>query len=243
MISKYFKELGAGVLKKKKGAVKAKAPGKKKTGSAGGASIDISLLRQTLSRVIPARLKIDAVRPIDSTGFSPEGVDLVAYDETYPDIIRLMNGYIPYELTCGMFHVVQDLNRDSLFDVMGKVATAKKLNMFSAEPVSEDDQITIPSFAMAASTKYQMQELKNDIVNHYLSKSIEHRYEFDILMIMNKGIVVKNWREKRSFIALETKDDTFMWFFILMNEYLDVKRERSVDFRNYVKKEVVYNEY
>ena len=62
-------------------------------------------------------------------------------------------------------------------------------------------------------------------------------------MILHKGIVVKNWRERRSFIALETKEDTFMWFFILMNEYLDVKREQNIDFRKYVKKEVVYNEY
>ena len=62
-------------------------------------------------------------------------------------------------------------------------------------------------------------------------------------MILHKGIVVKNWREKRSFIALETNEDTFMWFFILMNEYLDVKKEHNIDFRKYVKKEVVYNEY
>ncbi|HQL83945.1 MAG TPA: hypothetical protein PK307_17225, partial [Spirochaetota bacterium] len=142
----------------------------------------------------------------------------------------------------GMFHLVQDLDKEVLIDVLGKTATAKKLNMFALNQEG-DERIHIPSFTVAASSKYQFIELKNDIINYYLAKNIEYQYEIDILMILHKGIVVKNWREKRSFIALETNEDTFMWFFILMNEYLDARREPNIDFRKYVKKEVVYNEY
>jgi hypothetical protein len=239
MIAKYFKDFDKRIIKKKKAGVKT---GEKKGKAPARASVDLRLLKEHLSRVIPSNLKIDSVRPIDTAGFSPDGVDLVVYDTFCQDIIDIMGGYVPYELVYGVFHVIQDLNKDCLIDVLNKISTAKKLNMYAAGP-EEGEKTHIPSFVIASSTKYQLNELKNDIINYYLSKNIEHQYELDILMIMHKGIVVKNWREKRSFIALETNEDTFMWFFILMNEYLDMKKDRTIDFRKYIKKEVVYNEY
>ncbi len=238
MISKFFKDYDKKFYKKKAGDA---AETKKGKTTARGA-IDLDLLRNNLSGLIPSNFKIGPVKPIDSSGFSPDGADLVIYDEYCRDIIDLMGGYIPFELIYGLIHVVQTLNKDSLIEVMSKIATAKKLNMYAASS-EEEDRVHIPSFVVVSSTKYTFQELKNDIINFYLSKSIEYQYELDILMVMHKGIVVKNWREKRSFIALETNEDTFMWFFILMNEYLDLKRDRAIDFRNYVKKEIIYNEY
>ncbi|MBN2158272.1 MAG: hypothetical protein JW807_02665 [Spirochaetes bacterium] len=238
MIAKYFKNFDKKLIKKKAGG---KGPAKKGKASP-KAAIDVRVLKESLSRIIPSNLTIDAVKPIDSAGFSPLGVDLVAFDRYCTDIIDLMGGYIPYEMVYGLYHLVNDLNKESLNEVLTKISTAKKLNRYTAAP-EEEEMPHIPSFVIAASTKYQFSGLKNDIINYYLSKSLEYEYEMDILVVLNRGIVVKNWREKRSFIALETKDDTFMWFFILMNEYLDLRKERNIDFRNYVKKEVSYTEY
>lgn len=238
MILKYFKDFDKKLVRKKAADDETPAKGK---GSSRGA-IDLHHLQESLSRIIPSHLKVGPVKPIDSSGFSPDGADLVIYDEYCPDIVNIMGGYVPFELLYGMVHVVQTLNRDSLVEALGKIAAAKKLNMFAAGS-EEEETLHIPSFIVVSSTKYEFQELKNDIINYYLSKNIEYKYELDILMVLHKGIVVKNWREKRSFIALETNEDTFMWFFILMNEYLDMKKDRAIDFRNYVKKEIVYNEF
>ncbi len=239
MISKYFKDFDKKVVKKRKPE---EQPPQGKGKGLHKSTLDVKHFRDMVAGVIPAHLSIDAVKPIDSAGFSPDGVDLVAYHKYYPDIINLMGGYVPYELVHGMFHLIQDLDKESLIDVLGKTATAKKLNMFVMNQEGEE-RSHIPTFAVAASSKYQFIELKNDIINYYLAKNIEYQYEIDILMILHKGIVVKNWREKRSFIALETNEDTFMWFFILMNEYLDARKDLNIDFRKYVKKDVVYNEY
>ncbi len=237
MILKYFKDFDKRLIRKKAADKISPVKGK---GTSHGA-VDINLLRESITRIIPSNLKVGPVKPIDSAGFSPDGADLVIYNEYCPDIIDLMGGYVPYELVYGLLHLVQNLNKDSLIEVLSKIATAKKLNMY-ATPPEDEEKVHIPSFAIVSSTKYEFQELKNDIINFYLSKNIEYQFEVDILMVMHKGIVVKNWREKRSFIALETKEDTFMWFFILMNEYLDLNKDRAIDFRNYVKKEVIYNE-
>lgn len=243
MISKYFKDFDKKVIKKKKPD---EEQGQEQPHGKGRIShkstLDIRHFRDMLAGVIPSHLSLDAVKPIDSAGFSPDGVDLVAYQKYYPDIINLMGGYVPYELVYGMFHIVQDLDKETLTDALGKTATAKKLDTFSQNPEGAE-RTHVPSFIVAASSKYQFIELKNDIINYYLARNIDYQFEIDIIMILHRGIVVKNWREKRSFIALETNEDTFMWFFILMNEYLDARREPNIDFRKYVKKEVVYNEY
>ena len=241
MIEKYFKDFDRNMLKRTKAAAAAPLKkGDKKSGAR--AEIDIRMLKDALARIIPSQLAIDAAHPVDSAGFSPEGVDLVVYKRYCSDILKLMDGYIPCELICGLFHVIQNLNKDSLPDFLNTIATAKKINNFVIGP-EETQKGIIPSFGIVANMNYQFYELKNDIINHYLSKNLEYQYEIDILVIFRKGLIVKNWREKRSFIALETNEDTNMWFYILMNEYLDLNNEAPIDFRKYVKKEIIYNEY
>jgi hypothetical protein len=239
MLEKYFKDFDKIILKKGKTAAQA-GKGEKKSGAK--AEIDIHKLKEVLSLIIPSQLTIESAKPVDASGFSPEGVDLIAYKKYVPDIMNLMDGYIPCELIYGMFHVIQNLTGDSLGEVLNKIATAKKINSFVATP-EEVQKVHIPSFGIVANTSYQFPELKNDIIDYYLSKNLEYQYEIDILVLLKKGIVVKNWREKRSFIALETKEDTNLWFYVLMNEYLDINNEAPVDFRRYVKTDVIYNEY
>ena len=241
MIANYFKDFDKRIVKKKKSAASS-ADKKKGVTGASKAVIDIKSLKDAIAGIIPSSLTIDSVKAIDSSGFSPDGVDLLVYKPFCPEILTVMGGYVPFESIYGMYHIVQELTKDSLVEVLNKIATAKKLNVFAVDQ-EESERIYIPSFIVAAHTKYNFLELKNDIINYYLSKSIDYQNEMDILMVLNRGIVVKNWREKRSFIALETNNDTHMWFFILMNEYLDVNRQINIDFRKYVKKDVVYSEF
>ncbi len=116
----------------------------------------------------------------------------------------------------------------------------KKINRYTEELKEES---LIPAFIIAYHTSMSLPELKDFVTNFYISKSVEFAYEFDILVIFNVGIVVKDWKEKRSFIALETGKDTLKWFFMLMNEYMDVERGMDLDFRSYVKRQDKYKEY
>jgi hypothetical protein len=68
--------------------------------------------------------------------------------------------------------------------------------------------------------------------------------EFEILMVYNEGLLIKDWNKgDHRYIGLETGDDTFMWFFLFINEYLDIEREDVFDARKYVRSEKVYNEF
>ena len=244
MVSKYFKEFDKKIVKKTatKSSSSQKAGAKKTTAKkAGKVSVDIKALKEKLQNIIVADLTIDSLRPIDSEGFSPDGADLVVYRKYCGDIIDIMNGYVPYELLYGTFFVVPEINKKTLPELLNRVMTVKKLNRFSSNEV-DDIQTVIPAFIISFGTDYSLLELKNEIINYYLANNVKSEFEFDLLMISNIGTVVKNWREG-NFIALETKEDTGMWFFILMNEYLESEREIEIDFRKYVKKDIVYNEY
>ena len=83
--------------------------------------------------------------------------------------------------------------------------------------------------------------LKND---SNIEKDKEAESEFEIFGIINYGIIIKDWHQgKRSFVALETGEDTLLWFYVLMNEYLDENRDDEFDLRSYVRADTSYNEF
>jgi hypothetical protein len=177
---------------------------------------------------------------IDPSGYSPEDVDLIAYREHYRDILAIMNGNIPCELVHGTYHVLPMLNKESLNEILRKIVQTKKINRFT----EHSENITlIPAFVIAYDSDFELVDLKTALIEKYVSMSIDNVSEIDIILILNKGIVIKDWRDKRSYIAIETGKDSLMWFFILMNEYLDVEKDSEFDPRNYVRHSEKYNEY
>lgn len=239
MFSKYFDIAAKNLFKKPKAG---KSSGKKGTKKAkdGKEAIDIDALKEILNKIIPSRFIIDSRKMIDPSGYSPDDVDLIAYKELYRDISNIMEGYIPCELVYGTYHVLPILNKENLMEILRKVVQAKKINRYTDR---ETQPAIIPAFVIAFDTELNFSDLKTTIIDNYMLMSTDHTSEVDIIAILNKGIVIKNWRDKRSYIALETGKDTLMWLFILMNEYLDVDKDNEFDPRNYVKNAEKYNEY
>jgi hypothetical protein len=244
MFSKYFdkieKDLFKNLKPSKKSEGKSESAGKSGLKKKKREPVDIDSLKETLNKIIPSQFVIDSVKMIDPSGYSPEDVDLIAYKELYRDIISIMDGHVPCELVYGTFHVYPMLNKETLNDLLRSVVQAKKINRFTDR---EDKPALIPSFVIAYDADISLPDLKTVIIDNYMSMSVDHASEVDIIAIINKGLVIKNWRDKRSYIALETGKDTFMWFFILMNEYLDVNKDNEFDLRNYIKHGEKYNEY
>ncbi|MBN2401387.1 MAG: hypothetical protein JXN64_03215 [Spirochaetes bacterium] len=244
MFSKYFDKIEKDLTKKVKSLKKGE--GKKETAGKSGSKIkktdtmDIGALKDILNKIVPSQYVIDSVKMIDPSGYSPDEVDLIAYKQLYRDIVGIMNGHVPCELVYGTFHVYPVLNKNSFNDLIRTIVQVKKINRFTDR---EDKPALIPAFVIAYDTDIGLADLKTVLIDNYMSMSIDPASEIDIIAIINKGLVIKNWRDKRSYIALETGKDTFMWFFILMNEYLDVNKDNEFDLRNYVKHGEKYNEY
>lgn len=245
MFTKYFEEMQKQLVKARSGP-SAKAPAKGKTAAKSAksapaeAKMDVHGLIKMIEGIVPPALSVGTLGVIDPSGYSPEGVDFIAYRPLCRDMAALMGGYVPSELVYGTYHICGDIGRENLQGALNKVVQAKKLNMFTDD---RENLPAIPAFIISAGGSMRLEEIKDSIIDYYVSKSVDYVLEFDVLMVLNKGIVVKNWRERRSFIALETGPATLMWFFILMHEYLDMERGKGLDLRNYVKYTEKYAEY
>ena len=242
MLSNYFSAL-VKEFKKKAPAAKSAAKKKGKTVKSIKSSnpFTINRVRDILENLIPSELAIATARPVNTSGFSPDGADMLIFRKYCADILTIMNGYVPCELIHATVFFVPQLNRSSLAEVLNRVAVVKKISRFTEK--TDEETVLIPAFILAAESDYDPMDLKNDIINYYMSKSVDHDCEMDIFFVMNRCLIMKNWREKRSFVGLETNDDSLMWFFILMNEYLEGMKSREIDFRKYIRHNVVYKEY
>ncbi len=203
--------------------------------------VDPALLREKLAPLIPSSMSIEPARIVDMSGYSPDGTDLVVYSPYCQDIVKLMGGYVPCELVRAALFMTGDLTRPVLAEILPKVAAVKTLNEYQS--AEESETFRIPCIVIATGMPGNFMELKNDIVNYYISKNVPHLHELDTLIVLDRGVVNKNWREKRSFTALETKEDTGFLFYILLSDALSGGDTREFELRNYVKKNVVYSEY
>ena len=237
MIKGYFSAFSKKTAKKTSPSKTAETRGTKKT----AVKIDRKGRAGIIRGVIPSDLNVDSLKPIDGSGFSPEGADFIIYREYCRDIAKLMGGYIPYELIHGALFLVDGLAKNTLAEALNRIVTVKKLNKFS----ETENNFIVPSFIIADCGKaYPLIDLKNDVINYYMSRSIEGESELELLAVLNYGIIIKDWHKgKGSFVALETGADTLAWFTILMNEYLDVKRDDEFDLRKYIRSERIYNEF
>lgn len=234
MLTKYFDSLQKKLLKKKNAASDAK--GSKKI----PAKIDKKEVMKAISGIIPSHLTLGDFKPIDENGFSPEGSDFLIFKNYCPDIASLMGGYIPLELIYASCFVIPSIDKKHLADTLNRVMSVKRINKYSN--ASEEESFRIPAFIIAGNSGYGLRDIKNDALNFYRGRNADEDWEFDILMMPGSGIIVKDWREKKH-IALETGADSMMWFFILMNEYLDIARNTDMDFRKYVSGNKNYTEY
>lgn len=244
MFSSYFSKLEESLVKKlstkklpaakktSKSAKTVKSSAKKSSAGSNSEIID------AIGSMVSEKFKITEKNMTDLSGYATESSDFLICDPIFKNFENIFSDSIPCELVKASFFVCPEINRRDLVDILVKVAHVKKTNHYAE---TEETMPVIPSFVIAYSSSYTFPELKESIIEIYENENVDSMFEFDVMLILGKGIVIKNWREKRSFIALETGMESLKWFFILMNEYIDP--EMTVDLRSYVKETEKYIEY
>ena len=242
MLNKFFENLQSQLAKKKtaKSASAAKTASKKATEKTVFVINNNDIIK-AFAGIVPSHLSVAAASPVDENGMAPEETDFLIFKNYCNDLVAMMGGYVPLELIYATCYVTPLLNKKSLFETLARVVAVKKISFYSN--VEERQEFRVPAFIIAGDEGYHIRDVKNEVLNYYNSKNIDSECEVEILAVLNRGLVIKNWRERRSYIALETGPDTLMWLFILMNEYLDVPRDVEIDFRKYIRTEKNYPEY
>lgn len=246
MFSAYFEKVEADLIKKcvsKKKTTKKTTKKKtaKKTTKKTTAADPLKHVMDAFSKIIPSDLILMQNKIVDTADYTSDTADFIACPKKFEDIEKIFSDAIPHTFVKASYVICPEINRKNLVDSLVKIAHVKKLGHYTEEVDVEDrSSEMIPSFVIAYDSTYTFKELKESIIEIYTEENVDSLFEFDIMVVLGKGIVIKNWRERRSFIALETKKDTLKWFFILMNEYLD---SGMPDLRSFVKESGVYDEY
>lgn len=239
MFSSYFNNIQKQLLK-----IYAKQPKKEGTASTTAkkaAKKDYSAVIDAVNSMTSPDIDVVARKIADKSGYVSDSADFVAVKRIFSACADIFSEAVPSEIAAGAFHIVEEVNHKQLTDVLVKTAMTKKIDHYSE---NSEETAFIPGFIIALRSTYSLKELKESILEIYEKDAVDPLFEFDIMMVIGKGLIIKNWRDgARSFIALETGEDTMKWFFLLMNEYVEAGVKTDIDLRQYVKETARYSEY
>jgi hypothetical protein len=236
MFGAYFRELEKELLETYKTAGKGVIA---KKGKEKGVS-EYPVLAQAIDGMISADISVSIGSIVDPSGYSPNPAELTLYRKPVKNMDEIFGHRIPSELVYSTIHVAPMLDRKNLLERLVDVAHVKKCDRYSE---SNESSAFIASFIVSFDSSYTLEELKKNVLEVYKEQDVGSDFEVDIIAILGKGIMVKNWREQRSYVALETEMETLKWLFILMREYLEINKGDSFDLRSYVKDQTHYKEY
>jgi hypothetical protein len=253
MFSAYFEELEKKLIKKYKTTGKTTAQRKSaKTAKATKAvkTVKASTQKANKQQTIDVMEAIDnCISPqlvclqkniMDDSGYMIDTTDFCVAENIFKDMSNIYDATIPAEIVRGSFHLCPEINRKNLLDVLVRVAHTKKIDQYSE---NQEEPGFISSFIIGFNSIYTLAELKKSILEIYSKENVDPKFEFDVMIVLGEGVVIKDWRDRRSYIALETRNDSLKWFFILMNEYLEIEKTKKLDLRSYVKEKKHYTEY
>ena len=64
----------------------------------------------------------------------------------------------------------------------------------------------------------------------------------DLICVLDRGILIKDWERAGRFKVVETETDTLMWFYIILLEYIDREGRFQWNLRDYIKNTREYGE-
>ncbi|MDA3899734.1 MAG: hypothetical protein PF637_04340 [Spirochaetes bacterium] len=200
---------------------------------------DYDDLIKAINGMLPEGNIITRSKICDSSDISVDTADFVVAEKRFKGMELIFPDEIPVELIRGSFAVCKTINRKQLVDTLINVANCKKVGQYE----KKNEPPFHASFVIAFDSTYKMDELKKAIKEIYSENSVDPRFEFDLMIILGKGIVIKDWSSKGNYIALDTGEDSLMWFYIIMNEYLSLTTSQEFDLRNYIRNPKVYDEF
>lgn len=239
MFSSYFLELEKQLIKKYRPN---KVLSKKVTGTGDEKKEkkDYSDLKSAIMSFAPSRFMVKEGTIVDSSGLRISDADFFLVENLFGDTASIFKEGFPLEMIGGTFTLCEQINRKQLLEALVAAANTKKAGYYS--DVKKNDMF-VPSFIVAFDSTYSMEELKKAISEIYRENSVDPGFEFDIMLVLGTGIVIKDWNKKGNFIALDTKEDSLKWFFIIMNEYLGLINKSELDLRSYIAAPKLYDEY
>lgn len=176
--------------------------------------------------------------------------DALIYDGWCQRYLDMTGGYILCENLYAFINIEQDLSTKALISHVDMTRTLKKLYIgLEKDEIPEEMKpqkpTPIPMFSLLFAYKSDVPLLShrkalNDAAQE---KKILPEFETDLICVLGKGLIIKDWENNGAYKTLETGEDTLMWFYILLLEYLERDGPGAIHAREYIQNTKDYVEY
>lgn len=168
--------------------------------------------------------------------------DLLIYKKWCKKFFDLTGGYVLADQLHSFVTIETDLTTAQLLNHTALTEAVK--TMYAADRGLDENAI-VPVYSVLVAYRSAIPLLSHRVALDDVAKEKDTPVtrETDMVCILDQGIILKDWENGGVYRGIETGEDTLMWFYILLLEYLDRDGSLGFDPRSYVKEPREYREY
>ena len=239
MFSKYFSQQQTSILKSKKNTPVKKPNQASKTKNLKAYRSFFSFLKDHL----PYEYALATGKVRNHQKILSKNCDLLVYKKWCDAYLELSGGYVIVDDIYAFMTVEMAASPASLRAHVNLTSAMKNLKSSEIDAEKKQEElIPIYSVYFSYSSLQQLPDVKEALLSLCEEKKIPINERPDILCILDQGILVRDWEKGGDYRGLLTENETLMWFYILFLEHIDVKGGLSINLRNFVKSNRVYDE-
>ena len=169
-------------------------------------------------------------------------VDFIVFQKWCKRFLELTGGYVLADQIFAFGTIETDLETRHIYNHASITEAVKTLYAQDNE-LGDNDLVPCYSILLSFKSSLPLLSHKKALEDIAVEKDIALNRETDLLCVLGQGIIVKDWENQGNFKVIETGEDTLMWFYILLLEYLDRDGNLGFDPREYIKENKEYREY
>lgn len=168
--------------------------------------------------------------------------DVLVYKKWAPKLLEMTGGYVLADALHAFITLESELSPQALA-THANLTRALKTLYAGEEGPDQNGIIPMYSILFAYGAGQSLAMLKKGLRDFTAEKDIALNLEPDLIVVLGKGLIIKDWESGGDYRIIETGEDTLMWFYILFIEYIDRDERLNLNLRDYVKTSKEYREY
>lgn len=168
--------------------------------------------------------------------------DLLIYRKWCLSYLQLTGDYILSDDLCVAISMEAELGMSQLTSYAA-LTQALKTICSQEKSGSGSRPVYTYSILFAYRSRHRLKTLKENLERVLEEKEIELNRQPDMICLLNQGLLIKDWEKGGQYRGIKTEEDTLMWFYILLLEYLDRDDKMNINLRRYIKGAKEYPEY
>ena len=160
--------------------------------------------------------------------------DALIYKKWCAQYLGMTGGYVLTEDIYAVLSIETSYKQQALSTHIGLTRALKSLYISQREEAAQSI-VPLYSIFFAYESSISLLALKQQLLKYLEQKEVPLNQQLDLICILGKGLLIKDWEAGGNYRGLQTGSDTLMWFYVILMEYLDRGGEVLLPLRDYIK--------